>query len=540
MHPAPLMPGGREDFLQRLPEAQRPVGDGEFGGGGEATVQDIVVVENAVDDDARELIDVQRRVQSVVIPSTLPIVFGDIAGRVGFELGRDEAETLFDDAFPVGPVGASVFDLDVEVAAQRVDHAAEDFAAVAKQDIRQGLAWPVVGFDVDPESAAIGNLVRCGVGQRHHGADPGRPLEPDVNADDHAAEHVDDDVEHGTPDDLCPRQAGQEVDVHDRRVDLVPGRWTQHLRGRGVEQGPAVLVVDPRLPSGTIHLKDVVVLFVPVSELPGFRDVRPRYQLAPPGCVVEHAVTVVIGDNGLVDTAQVDLLVFDEVLGDRRTEDAACLFVDVDAFDTAFRGASSLCFADRPLLPRVAAPVEVGQQGVGDHAPLPVSAQKPVNGLLGRLLLQDESEDSAASRGRFKDGGLIKHQGTDHRPQRIPFIPVSGRYAGIGQWGEPGIVLQDAEGTLFEEFRDLLHRTEDRKSRVVTHVDDVATAALGMNPQNPLDGTVISRLQELVDHRPVHPALLERWGGATSNRCSATESSRSWVMSQPIFLVARR
>ena len=163
---------------------------------------EIVVVEDAGNDDFREFGQGQTGIKPVVVATSLPAgsVLDHTAG-VRLETLLHRSKIALDDALGITSPGRCVLDADAEGLGKCLNLGAVQFALIGQYHIRQTLDRPIAGIDLQTILATILDLVGDRVGQCHHGTDPGGPLESDVHTNDHAAEHVEHHVNDRPADD---------------------------------------------------------------------------------------------------------------------------------------------------------------------------------------------------------------------------------------------------------------------------------------------------------------------------------------------------
>nr|GEU28535.1 hypothetical protein [Tanacetum cinerariifolium] len=364
----------------------------------------VVVIEDAVDDDARELVHIEHAVE---------------AARRAVCIRRQQVETALQHRLPVARAAVGRHAAQVEVIEQGVavvaaaDGARQRFQRGADQQrVGQVAAWPLGGVDAAAVLLAETLLVGAAVGQRQHRLRPADVPHAHVHAGHHAAEGVHGNVDARAADGLAAVGARHQLHLGAHGVQVIAGAGTAGRRRGNAGRCARQCGAEPRhrcsargqcpgragrRPGGAHghrtgraarHFgRTVVVVIEPVIELAErgqHAGAAQRGHLHPARVGVDAALDEEFVEHLLVGAQPREFIVAGRVAGDGNAEDAADLFVGIEsrAVVGAVLARPSALDAGRRLahLALAARVAIVGQQRVGGLPALPVAAQVAVDG----------------------------------------------------------------------------------------------------------------------------------------------------------------
>ena len=189
-----------------------------------------VVKQDGRQDDGCELMDIQHRIQPVILSS--PFLYRGAryhSRSKRFEYRLYGSEKTLDYAFAITSKGRRILNPGRETFFQRFDLTTQQFATISQYRIRDACNRPVRFINLYTKLLAKLDLVSHGHRQGLHCCNIGGILKADVKTGYHPAKHINDHIDNRATYYVLSITIRNQIDISYRCINLISGPRTESL-----------------------------------------------------------------------------------------------------------------------------------------------------------------------------------------------------------------------------------------------------------------------------------------------------------------------
>ncbi|MNE09664.1 hypothetical protein D3C81_1589480 [compost metagenome] len=192
-----------------------------------------VVKQDGRQNDGCELMDIQHRIQPVILSS--PFLYGGARHNSGSKRLKYRlygSEKTLDYAFAITSKRRGILNPSREAFFQRFDLTTQQFSPISQYGIRDTCNRPVRFINLYTKLLAKLDLVSHRHRQSLHCCHIGGILKTDVKTGYHAAKHINDHIDNRATNYVLSITIRNQIDISYRCINLISGPWTESLRVR--------------------------------------------------------------------------------------------------------------------------------------------------------------------------------------------------------------------------------------------------------------------------------------------------------------------